>query len=155
MKRGGVLTLGAWACMLLAVPWATGDSEATLRAELEKVLRENFRACQEEKAEAVLATLHPESPSAAGTGEVLRHLFETFDLDYELCSFRLLGRDEDCAVAVGEQKTVKIRGPDFQNNVIRSVYVFRQHGSAWKLWHQVILEIRPEGVDVSREREGT
>lgn len=144
MKPKGILVGGVWFLMLTALPWAVGNGEDPLGAALEKVLRDNFRACQEERADAVLSTLHPESPARAETAEVLQHLFDTYDLSYDLLSFRFLGRDGDCAVAVGEQKTVKVRGPEFRNNVIRSVYVFRRHGASWTLWHQVILDVRPE-----------
>ena len=122
-----------------AVP---AEKPADLAATLETVLKQNFAASEQKDVKGVMATLHTNSPVAAVTAEALTSLFETFELKYELLSFRLVGRDGEYAVARAEQKTTKVKGPDFKDNVIDSLYIFRTQDGKWRLWYQVLLETR-------------
>ncbi|MBU1044752.1 MAG: hypothetical protein KJ915_10195 [Candidatus Omnitrophica bacterium] len=110
-------------------------------ADLEKVLRENFDAYEKEEIFRVLPTVHTLSPTYASTKDVANKIFPVYDLKYELMSFRYLITDGDFALARVLQKTSKVSGPAFRNNLIDLIVIFRQEKGQWKLWSQVILEI--------------
>lgn len=39
--------------------------------------------------------------------------------------------------------TKKVTGPDFQDNELDLIQVFRKEDGEWKFWSQTILEVRP------------
>ncbi|KPK83533.1 MAG: hypothetical protein AMJ81_08025 [Phycisphaerae bacterium SM23_33] len=118
------------------------DPGATLAAELEKVVRENLRGCGTEDLDVIASTIHPQSPFAQATQAMMKQLVATYDLKYELVSLDYVGRDKDYALARAKQKTTKVRGPAFRDNVLDIIHIFRQDGKAWKLWTSAALEVQ-------------
>lgn len=132
------LTMGVVTLLLCGIP--ADAAPDNLSSALEAVLKDNFAKSEKEDVDGVLSTIHPESPAYDVVGETMESLFDTFDLRYELVYFRLIGTDGSYAVARVGQKTVKVKGPDFSNNTIDSIYVFKKQDDMWKLWHQVMLQ---------------
>ena len=139
MKHALTLAMAGWICLVALEGQAEGK-EKELEATLKQVVLTNFAASEKEDANAVMETLHADSPTIKSTSQVLEGLFSFYDLKYELLSFSFLVQDGDYAVARAKQKTTKIAGDEFKNNVLDSIYIFRQQDAAWKLWQQVVLE---------------
>ncbi len=123
---------------------ADGEREA-LMAALRQVVVANLRASQAEDLPAAMATLHPASPVAGTTRLAMQTYFRAFDLKYELLSLSWIGRDADYAVLRFRQKTTKVAGEAFQDNILDGLHVFRRYGEAWKIWTTVPLEATPLG----------
>lgn len=109
--------------------------------EIELVVRDNLRAMATEDVEAVLATVHPESLTYAQTEQVLQTMFERYDLEYTLIAYRYISEDGGYAMARVVQRTQKIEGPEFRDNDIDLIQIFKKDGTEWKLWSQAILNI--------------
>jgi hypothetical protein len=110
-------------------------------AALRGVLEANLRAARDEDLPAAMATLHTRCPSRALNERTLRRLFAAYDLKIELLSFAYVGRDGDYAVVRFKQKTTKVSGPAFRDNIVDSMQVLRLEGDAWKLWTVANLEV--------------
>lgn len=106
---------------------------------LRKVVLENFDAYEKENIYRALETVHTQSPQYLPTKQVSNEIFPVYELKYELLSFRYLLTDGEFALARAVQKTSKISGPAFRNNVLDVVFVFKQEKGKWKFWNQVIL----------------
>ena len=69
-------------------------------------------------------------------------MFSLYDLKYEFSSFRYIGSDGKYAIGRGNQKTTKVKGPAFKDNILDCIYILREEDGKWKLWTQVILETK-------------
>lgn len=132
--------------LLIALPiipsYAGDKEEKILEAKLQKVIHDNFAAAQRKDMEGIKRTIHSQSPAYIASDQNLKQLFDYYDLKYEFLSFRYIGKDEEYAIARGEQKTVKLKGPAFKDNMLDSIYIFRKENGKWKLWQQAVLESR-------------
>ena len=117
------------------------DQFAKTSAELKKVLLDNFDAYEKEDIFRVLATVHTLSPSYMSTKSVADKIFPAYQLKYELLNFKYLLTDGEYAIARVSQKTSKVEGPQFRDNVIDLIIVYKQEKGKWKLWSQVILTV--------------
>jgi hypothetical protein len=117
---------------------AAGDD---IQKAINSMVISNVQATQEENLDAVLQTIHTQSPGYLATKQQLVPLFDNYDLKYEILSFKYIGRDNEYAVARVKQSTKKLSGPAFRNNVVDMIEVFRQEKGQWKFWNQVILEV--------------
>lgn len=118
---------------------AAGDD---IQKAINSMVISNVQATQEENLDAVLQTIHTQSPGYLATKQQLVPLFDNYDLKYEILSFKYIGRDNEYAVARVKQSTKKLSGPAFRNNVVDMIEVFRQEKGQWKFWNQVILGVR-------------
>ena len=109
------------------------DPGGKVAAEVKKVLHQNLVACRDENLQAMMGTLHPDSPAYQQTGQSMRNLFARYDLQYELLSCHYVGRDRDYVVVRATQKCTKKAGPAFRDNVLDVLHVFRSHRKSWKL----------------------
>ena len=119
-------------------------SEESLEATLKDLVLGGLRSNQEEDINAVLQTIHTQSPAYEKISQHLPKIFEDYDLKYELLSYTYLGTDGEYAVARIIQTTEKVDQkpgtPLFQNNRVDIIQVFRKEFGFWKFWNQVILE---------------
>ena len=114
---------------------------ADTSSDIEKVVLENLEHTQDENMDAVMADLHSQSPAYPQTQQVLPQLFSVYDLKYELISYNFLAEDEEFAYAKVKQRTSKVAGPEFMNNEIELLVIFKQENGVWKLWTQANLSI--------------
>lgn len=108
---------------------------------LENVVLENLNAYQNENISRAMETIHTLSPQYLLVKEAGATIFPTYDLKYELLSFKYLVSDGEYAIARGMQKTSKISGPAFRNNIIEIIFIFKQEDGKWKLWNQAVLAL--------------
>ena len=126
-------------CLCLAV-YSLGNKE--VEAQIKTVVMENFRATESEDLDAVLDTIHTQSPDYFSIKQLTVSLFETYHLRYDLLSFSYVGQNGKYAIARIKQSTRKVSGPSFQNNDLDAIHVFRKENGKWKFWSSAILEVR-------------
>jgi hypothetical protein len=140
----------ALAC-LAVLPRATGLAQETAKSksgggiegELRKLMTENIRSTQTEDLEAMMKTIHSNSPVYESTRQSVSQVFgKGWKLKYELLSLKYLMTDGDYAIGRVRQRTTKTPPEDFRNNEIDMIVVFKQEDRTWKFWNQAILEVK-------------
>ncbi len=117
------------------------DADEDVEAELKALVIENLRATRTEDLDAMLDTLHSESPNYLQIEKIANTLFKTYDLNYDLLLFRYIGQDGEYAIARFKYSTEQVAGPEFNDNILDTIHVFRGENGMWKIWSQAILEI--------------
>jgi hypothetical protein len=130
--------------MLVAVTASSGRAASlsnpqALEQELRQVVLKNFAAGDRQNLAESMQALHTQSPAYVPTYQATQQTLSLFRLHTELVYFRYVGEDEGFVFAHVKQKTTKIAGPPFRDNVTDSLYVFRQEDQEWKIWAQVVL----------------
>lgn len=105
-------------------------------------LYENIRASNAENIQAYMATIHPASPSYATTEDLLKKLFETYDLSYKVSGVSVVEKSSSEVHLSFVLVTRKIRGPSFRDNQITGVMIMRKDGSVWKIYDQKVDNIQ-------------
>ncbi len=113
-----------------------------LETLLRRTLDKNLKGYQEEDIEAVMSTIHSESPIFTATKASSQKIFKAYDLNFGILSFSYIGRDTDYVVIRVKQVTTKIAGPEFRDNELDAMHILRKKKGEWKLWQTAILEIK-------------
>lgn len=116
------------------------DIDEDVATEIKALITENLRATQAEDIDAVLDTMHTQSPAYSNTEKLLISLSETYDLKYQMQLFRYIGQDDPYAIARLEFSTQKVAGPEFNDNILDTFHIFRKEDGKWKFWSMAILE---------------
>ena len=116
------------------------DTDEDVAAEIKALTIENLRATEAEDIEAVLDTMHTQSPAYSNTKKVLISISETYDLKYQMRLFRYIGQDDPYAIARLKFSTQKVAGPEFNDNILDTFHIFRKEEGKWKIWSMTILE---------------
>lgn len=130
--------------VLLFIALFSGPSYAddgNISGELKALVAENMVATQAENMQNMMATIHSQAPAYGVTMQQMQPIFQTYDLHYETLSFNYIGKDQDYAVARVKQRTRKVSGPDFKDNEIDMIQIYRQDQGKWKIWSQAILNV--------------
>ena len=117
------------------------SQDENIEAELDVLVDENLRATQAEDMDAMLLTLHSDSPAFQQTKQMSEVLFPQYDIVYEKRIFRFIGLDGDYALGRFKFCASKIAGPEFQDNCLDTIHVFKQENGNWKIWSMATLEI--------------
>ena len=125
------------AIMVFAMSAMSLLADPALRA----VAVKNIEATQSENMEALLKLWHTQSPSFAPMKKQLPPLFQAYDLKYELLAFEFVGVSGEYAISRTKQKASKVKGPDYRDNVIDMIQIFRKEDGKWKYWAQSILTV--------------
>lgn len=113
---------------------AEKDQEAV--SAIEKVIRLNLEATENEEVDKMMATIHPDSPIREGTRRMTTVITRSYDLDYELNEVEVLDVGAKEAKVHFVQTTKKISGPQFRDNRITGVHTLRKDKAGnWKLWN--------------------
>ncbi|MDE0314919.1 MAG: hypothetical protein OXM61_08455 [Candidatus Poribacteria bacterium] len=137
-KHYTIIALLLVACLGLTVALS---QDGGIAEEIEAVVMENLRATQAEDLNAMLNTIHSESPLYSQTEEMATVLFENYDVNYGLLVFRYIEQDEEYAIVRLKYSAQKLAGPDFNDNNLDTIHVFREENGSWKIWSMAILEI--------------
>ncbi len=116
-------------------------AEKDIEKELNAVITANFKAYEIENIEKVMETVHSESPGFEATKEFSSQIFPVYDIKYELLSFKFIAFEGEYALGRVKQKTSKVSGPEFKDNIIDAIVIFKQEAGRWKLWSQATLEL--------------
>ena len=109
---------------------------------LKEVVEENLAALNAEDLGGASATIHTKSPIYHGTKRAAKEVFRAYDLRAKLLSCKYVGTDGEYAVVRVRQETKKVRGPDFRNNEMDAMHVFRKEKGKWKFWAMAVLEVK-------------
>ncbi|RKY36610.1 MAG: hypothetical protein DRP78_03190 [Candidatus Omnitrophota bacterium] len=109
--------------------------------DLRKVVELNFAGLEKNNIEQSMKTIHTQSPAYLQTKMMVEQLVDDFSLKYELAFFKYITTDDGYALARVKQKTTKIKGPAFKDNLVDAIYVFTKEGNTWKIWTQAIIAI--------------
>ncbi len=131
-----VLSITFLMCLMACSPENADDAK-----EIEALLTENLRATEAEDLNAVSDTMHTDSPAYSQTQKIIQMAFDNYDLKYKLLMFRYIGQDDEYALARFKFSTEKVSGPEFKNNILDTIHVFRKENDKWKIWSQATLEI--------------
>lgn len=123
--------------LLMVSSFACADTPT----EIKEVIVENLAHTQNEDIAAAMANIHSQSPLYLSTQQVLEQLLPLYDLKYTLLEYTFIGEDEEYAYAKVKQRTSKVDGPDFKNNELEAMQVFKKEEGIWKLWTQANLSI--------------
>lgn len=101
--------------------------------ELFRVLEDNIQTMQDEDIDAYMETIHPDSP-AYDTTEDLMEQMAVYELDVEVSDLSVADKSEDEATVNFTQRSMKIEGPDYQNNEIKGVHTLKPDEGVWKIF---------------------
>jgi hypothetical protein len=119
------------------------STNAGTEAALKKLVAENIRSTQAEDVDAMMKTVHSQSPVFASTRQQVSQIFgKGLNLKYEVVSLKYLMTDGDYAFSRLRQRTTKNPATNFRNNDVDMVIAFKREDGTWKIWNQVILEIK-------------
>src|SRR5208283_4048790 len=116
------LMLGSRSAVLAQQPPAPKNTTAATEAALRKTVAENIRSTQAEDVEAMINTVHSQSPVFATTRQQASQVFgKGLNLKYEILSLKYLTTDGDYAFARLRQQTTKTPPDNFRNNEVDMV----------------------------------
>ncbi len=128
--------------LIIAFSLLSTLSHADTVSEIKQLIADNLKYTQAEDLNAVMSTMHSQSPSLLPTRKTLQQLFPLYEVKYQLNDVSFVGADDKYAYAKVIQTTTKISGPAFQNNRIEALQIFKKENNQWKLWAQANLEIK-------------
>ena len=99
------------------------------------VIHENVHALEKKDVATVMATIHPESPSFAGTREAVEEMFRSVDLKYTLSDLLVESATPEEVRVSFRQKTEKLgeRG-EFASNIVEGIHTLRPDQGTWKIY---------------------
>jgi hypothetical protein len=143
MKRFLMNSLRIHLALVLALFFAGchGVTEADKAAALATV-KLNLEAMQERNFDALIATIHSQSPFFEKLKMQTEQLFKRYEIQYELKSAVVESVTRDTIRMRFEQVATKTSGPpDFKSNRSTGVYTLRREGGAWKLWSTDVQQV--------------
>lgn len=124
------------AILLITVCAKTTSDQAAILA----VIQANLKAMENEDVEATMATIDPSSTAYAMTQEMIKVIFDQYDLKYEISGLKVLKTTDQEAEVAFTQVTRKVSGPDFRNNKIQGIHTLRKVNGAWKIFASRIVK---------------
>jgi hypothetical protein len=115
----------------------------TPEKELRTVLDGQLSALNAEEMEKVMSYTWEDAPMFDQQFDILQRIKQLYDLKTSLVSCEYLGSSKDgtFAVILMKQKTEKVSGPEFKNNVVTTAVTFKKVSGAWKMWQSVTFAI--------------
>ncbi len=128
--------------LLALLPVAQAESLKEVEAGVRATLYKNLKSLQIEDMDMMMTTIHTQSPFYQSTRQAVEPLLKQYKLKYEFISEKFIGYDGDLAYIRVVQKTSKISGPEFNDNIIDMVQGYRKENNTWKIWAQFIVDIK-------------
>lgn len=108
--------------LLNAEPAVTKADETDILA----VLQSNLDYTNAENIQGLLSTIDPKSPAFEQTKQLYSQIFAAYDLKSTLESTKIIHYTKDTAAVYMVQTSIKLKGPDFQDNRSTSVTVLKK-----------------------------
>lgn len=105
-----------------------------------ETLEKYLEAINENKLEETMSMLHKNSPAQLPTRHAIGPLMSTYKLYHRILDPEYIGADKDYLYLRMKQKTRKLNGPEFQNNISDVLVAMRQDEGVWKIWSIMPLE---------------
>lgn len=107
----------------------------------EEVVNANAEYMNKEDLDAVMTTIHPESPSYPATEAMAKQIFDRYDLNYKIENVKVLEENATEAKVEFTQLTTKIKGPEFHNNRTVGIHTLRKDGNSWKVYSTEMVKV--------------
>lgn len=122
-----------------------GAEEDPLQVQLRAVVTQSAASYHAEDVDGFMKFVHTKSPEYQSTRERLSKQFAELDVTATVSDFRLIGHDDEFAVARMKLKTVS-NTPGFTDNVVDQLVLFHQENGAWKYWgdYELGVELLPK-----------
>jgi len=104
-----------------------------LETSLRQVVDQSAVAYRKEDVAGFMQYVHTKSPEYQQTRERLSKQFVEMDVTTTVTDFRLIGHDDEFAVARMKLKTTS-NAPGFADNVVDQLVLFHQENGVWKYW---------------------
>ena len=133
--------------MVLALVYQTtsaSDADETA-SSIRKTVVANLEATQSKDIEAIIKTVHSQTPFYLDGLQAIVSLFKEYDFEckYELLSYKYIGQDGEYAIARLKFSTKKVSGSSaFRDNTLDTIVAFRQEKGQWRFWNQLVLELK-------------
>lgn len=108
----------------------------------ESAIEANAKFMNEENFDGVMSTIHPESQSYKMTENLVKKIFDTYDLSYKIEKIKLLEQNDKEAKVEFIQVTTKIKGPDFKNNRTYGIHTLKLDGDSWKIFSTEVTDLK-------------
>lgn len=130
--------------------------------ELFTVLDKNLQTIQDQDIDGYMETIHPESPAYDSTKDIMDQM-TVYTLDIELSKLSVEEKSADEAKVSYTQRSMKVDGPEYQNNEVSGFHILKPDNGKWKIFtseatEQVALDengevLNTEEADMSTEVE--
>ncbi|OZU87370.1 hypothetical protein CIL03_17435 [Virgibacillus indicus] len=107
--------------------------------ELFSLLETNIQTIVDQDTDAHMETIHSESPAYEGTEENL-NILANYTLDMQLSDLAVEEKSEEEARVAYTQVSMKVDGPEYQNNQVKGVHVLKPEDGIWKIYDTEVLE---------------
>lgn len=120
----------ALACVLAACSAKPSPEQEAIFS----TIRENLQAMEREDINAVMATVHPETPNFEASKTVNEELFKNYDLKFELIELKLVSLKDGVAKVAFKQKTRRVdNGANEPAVFAQGVHTLKKDGDKWKI----------------------
>lgn len=100
-----------------------------------QVIEDNVQALNNRDVDAVMATVHPESPTFAVTRDLVNQMLSSLELKFSVSDLMLVTSTPEEAQVTFVQKTEKVGGTgQFQDNIVRGIHTLRLDHGKWKIY---------------------
>ncbi len=104
------------------------------------ILEKYYDAMNGNHLEEVLGFIHRSSPVLLPTRQLLGQLMSSYKLNNELLLTYYVGADSDYMFIRMKQKTTRLEGPEFRDNITDSIVAMKQDGEKLRIWSMMPLE---------------
>jgi hypothetical protein len=137
MKRlSGIFITSLIATVIFGCGGSGGGASSD--AVITGAITENLKAMEREDVDATMATIDQNSPGYQTTKDLIKLIFEQYDLKYELSDLKVTEKKGNEAKVSFTQVTRKVSGPEFRDNKITGLHTLRFTGGKWKIFNSVV-----------------
>jgi hypothetical protein len=115
-----------------------GAAKVFSDSDIMAAVSDNLKAMEQEDVNATMATIDESSPGYQTTKDLIKIIFEQYDLKYELSDLKVIERKDNEAKVGFTQVTRKVSGPEFRDNKITGVHTLRLSKGKWKIYNSVV-----------------
>lgn len=111
---------------------------ASSDADIMASVTSNLKAMEREDVDGTMATIDQNSPGYKTTKDLIKLIFEQYDLKYELSDLKVTEKKGNEAKVSFTQVTRKASGPEFRDNKITGVHTLRFTGGKWRIFNSAV-----------------
>ncbi len=110
--------------------------------EIKDVIKTNIFAVSKRNINMALGTIHPESPTAESSKDMMTYIFGRLQLKYTIQQLEVKEIDGDEAKVEVLQVTQKLSGnAAFRDNRVKMLHTMKRDGKKWKMYSSEALLI--------------
>jgi hypothetical protein len=87
-----------------------------------------------------MSTIHSESPVRDATKALIEKIKDVYDLRYSVTDLKPEIPSADEAWVTFTQITERTAGPQFRNNRVKGVHIFKKEGGHWKFYDSKVID---------------